>query len=111
MSGATARRSRKFHPLDLSHTSFYDGGHREKSILRTAYEKLARQIHSVFKVRIPYSMTEDFVIKYLWSATGYALMSIPVFFPAARQAIAVTGAAGAAPVSQTDTVASRTESE
>jgi len=26
-------------------------------------------------------MTEDFVIKYLWSAAGYGLMSIPILFP------------------------------
>ena len=31
-----------------------------------------------------HSMTEDFVIKYLWSACGYGLMSIPILFPAAR---------------------------
>jgi hypothetical protein len=27
-------------------------------------------------------MTEDFVIKYFWSAIGYGLMSIPIFYPA-----------------------------
>lgn len=33
------------------------------------------------------SMTEDFVIKYFWSAIGYGLMSIPIFFPAIGNAI------------------------
>jgi len=32
-------------------------------------------------------MTEDFVIKYFWSVLGYALMSIPVFFPVARHVV------------------------
>ena len=50
------------------------------------------------------SMTEDFVIKYLWSACGYALMSIPLLFPNARQALVATGGLSSE-------VASRTESE
>jgi ATP-binding cassette subfamily D (ALD) long-chain fatty acid import protein len=33
-------------------------------------------------------MTEDFVIKYLWSAVGYSLMSIPILFPAAKDMMA-----------------------
>lgn len=32
-------------------------------------------------------MTEDFVIKYFWSAIGYGLMSIPIFFPTIGNAI------------------------
>ena len=32
-------------------------------------------------------MTEDFVIKYFWSAIGYGLMSIPIFFPAIGNSI------------------------
>jgi len=43
------------------------------------------------------SMTEDFVIKYFWSACGYSLMSIPILFPAVK--------------TQGQEVASRTESE
>lgn len=36
---------------------------------------------------IIYRMIEDFVIKYLWSAAGYGLMSIPIFFPVAKTAL------------------------
>ena len=32
------------------------------------------------QIRIAYTMIEDFVIKYAWSAAGYCLISIPVFF-------------------------------
>jgi hypothetical protein len=51
----------------------------------------------------PTRMTEDFVIKYFWSAVGYGLMSIPVFFPGIRNAMS-PGADGTG-----HTVASRTE--
>lgn len=91
---------------------FYDGGRREMSILQKTYEKLAAQIHAVFKVRIPYGMTEDFVIKYFWSAVGYGLMSIPVFFPTARHPLPVKASTGAASQEEHhDDIASRTESE
>lgn len=52
-------------------------------------------------------MTEDFVIKYFWSAVGYGLMSIPVFFPVARHSTQ----ASADPSTVHNEVASRTESE
>lgn len=51
-------------------------------------------------------MTEDFVIKYFWSAIGYGLMSIPVFYPVASQV--VQGQASASDVH--NEVANRTES-
>ncbi|WVQ86068.1 hypothetical protein IAT38_008236 [Cryptococcus sp. DSM 104549] len=73
---------------DGEEVAFYNGGKREKGILWGAYEKLAKHVHTVFKVRIPYGMTEDFVIKYLWSAAGYGLMSIPILFPVAKAALA-----------------------
>jgi ATP-binding cassette subfamily D (ALD) long-chain fatty acid import protein len=49
-------------------------------------------------------MTEDFVIKYLWSAVGYGLMSIPILFPAAQ--VTLNPALGGGVYSQ---VAMRTE--
>ncbi|WVR03538.1 hypothetical protein IAU60_000530 [Kwoniella sp. DSM 27419] len=51
------------------------------------------------------SMTEDFVIKYLWSAAGYGLMSLPILFPAVRSAQATS-----APKKLYHEVAERTES-
>lgn len=41
-------------------TRFYNGGQREKAILTQCYERLAKHVHSVFKARIPYGMTEDY---------------------------------------------------
>ncbi|GAA96144.1 uncharacterized protein L969DRAFT_14342 [Mixia osmundae IAM 14324] len=60
--------------------AFYNGAHLEQDILTRAYLRLIKHVNSIFKIRIAYSMTEDFVIKYLWSAAGYCLISIPVFF-------------------------------
>ncbi|BEI87672.1 uncharacterized protein CcaverHIS019_0103900 [Cutaneotrichosporon cavernicola] len=91
---------------DSEEIAFYDGGKRELGILWRTYQKLAAHIHTVFKARIPYSMTEDFVIKYCWSALGYGLMSIPVFFPVSRHATGVPDKAR----DENDDVASRTES-
>ncbi|WRT63771.1 uncharacterized protein IL334_000696 [Kwoniella shivajii] len=72
---------------DGEEVAFYNGGKREKGILMAAYQRLAKHVHTVFKVRIPYGMTEDFVIKYLWSAAGYCLMSLPILFPAAGKTL------------------------
>ena len=48
-------------------------------------------------------MTEDFVVKYFWSAIGYGLMSIPIFYPAIENAV-IPGA-----TSEHDQVAARAE--
>ncbi|EJD05544.1 uncharacterized protein FOMMEDRAFT_17828 [Fomitiporia mediterranea MF3/22] len=64
--------------------AFYAGGLRERSILWNAYLRLVRHINSIYKLRIAYEWTEDFVIKYLWSAAGYCLISIPVLFTRRR---------------------------
>jgi ATP-binding cassette subfamily D (ALD) long-chain fatty acid import protein len=57
------------------------------------------------QIRIAYEWTEDFVIKYLWSAAGYCLISIPVLFTR-RLAAAVP----AGPRAANNAVADRTES-
>ena len=48
-------------------------------------------------------MTEDFVIKYFWSAIGYGLMSIPIFYPTIGKAIPGAG------LGEHDQVAARAE--
>jgi ATP-binding cassette subfamily D (ALD) long-chain fatty acid import protein len=59
---------------------FYAGGSRERDILWRAYMRLIKHINSIYKIRIAYEWTEDYVIKYGWSAAGYALIAIPVLF-------------------------------
>ncbi|GAA5902383.1 hypothetical protein JCM8208_007274 [Rhodotorula glutinis] len=82
--------------INSEEIAFYDGAPIEKDILTRAYLRLIKHINSIFKIRILYGMTEDFVIKYLWSASGYCLISIPVFFPKAKKlAQAVTAGSDA----------------
>ncbi|EPQ53461.1 hypothetical protein GLOTRDRAFT_78457 [Gloeophyllum trabeum ATCC 11539] len=64
--------------------AFYDGGKREHDILWRAYLRLIKHVNSIFKIRIAYEWTEDYVIKYLWSAAGYGLISIPVLMNRTR---------------------------
>lgn len=63
--------------INAEEISFYKGGLREKGILAAAWERLKIHWEGIAKVRVGYSMAEDFIIKYLWSAAGYGLMSIP----------------------------------
>ncbi|KAI0719236.1 ABC transporter transmembrane region 2-domain-containing protein [Fomitopsis betulina] len=89
--------------------AFYGGGLRERSILGRAYVRLIRHINSIYKIRIAYEWTEDFVIKYLWSAAGYCLISIPVFLRRRRH-VGVQAAGIPTPDTVNNEVANRTES-
>lgn len=64
--------------------AFYGGGGREQHILWNAYLRLVKHINSIYKIRVAYEWTEDYVIKYMWSAAGYALISIPVWIATKR---------------------------
>ncbi|KAG0146283.1 hypothetical protein CROQUDRAFT_44620 [Cronartium quercuum f. sp. fusiforme G11] len=87
--------------------SFYNGALLEKDILNRTYLRLIRHVNSIFKIRIAYAMVEDLVIKYAWSAVGYMLVSIPVFFP--KQIKAIAGSTPG-PAADYPSVAKRTES-
>ncbi|KAG8903497.1 hypothetical protein FRB99_003211 [Tulasnella sp. 403] len=63
---------------EAEEVAFYNGGLRERDILWRAYLKLIKHVNSIYKIRIAYEWTEDYVIKYMWSAAGYLLISIPV---------------------------------
>ncbi|GAA6009602.1 hypothetical protein JCM10207_004120 [Rhodosporidiobolus poonsookiae] len=71
--------------INSEEIAFYDGAPIEKGILTQAYLRLIRHINSIYKIRIVYGMTEDLLVKYLWSAAGYCLISLPVFFPKIRK--------------------------
>ncbi len=62
------------------------------------------------QIRIAYEWTEDYVIKYMWSAAGYGLIAVPLLFTRTKRSLGVqTGAdAGEKP---DDAVAGRTESK
>ncbi|TRM67607.1 ABC transporter transmembrane region 2-domain-containing protein [Schizophyllum amplum] len=67
--------------------AFYNGGAREKTILMNAYLRLIKHVNSIFKIRIAYEFTEDFVIKYLWSAAGYVLIAVPLLFTRTKRVL------------------------
>lgn len=43
--------------------AFYNGSQIEEGILNRAYMRLVRHVNSIYKIRIAYNMTEDFVLK------------------------------------------------
>ncbi|KAJ6488117.1 ABC transporter transmembrane region 2-domain-containing protein [Mycena vitilis] len=69
--------------------AFYDGGARERDILSNAYLRLIKHVNSIYRIRIAYEWTEDYVIKYLWSAAGYGLIAVPLLFTRRRREVAV----------------------
>jgi ATP-binding cassette subfamily D (ALD) long-chain fatty acid import protein len=60
--------------------AFYNGSKIEEGILNRAYMRLIRHVNSIYKIRIAYNMTEDFVLKYCWSASGYIIIAAPLLF-------------------------------
>lgn len=88
--------------------AFYNGGSREREILWNAYKRLVSHINDIYKIRIAYEWTEDYVIKYLWSAAGYALIAVPVLLTRRRNVAIQTGS-GPSDGAVDDQVANRTE--
>jgi ATP-binding cassette subfamily D (ALD) long-chain fatty acid import protein len=70
--------------------------------------RLIKHVNSIYKIRIAYEWTEDYVIKYLWSAAGYVLIAIPVL-TTARKSIGIQ-THGPAVGKLVNEVANRTES-
>ncbi|KAF8156895.1 ABC transporter transmembrane region 2-domain-containing protein [Crassisporium funariophilum] len=69
--------------------AFYDGGAREKDILTKAYMRLIKHVNSIYRIRIAYEWTEDYVIKYLWSAAGYALIAVPILYTRTKRSLGI----------------------
>ena len=85
---------------------FYNGGLRERDILAKAYMRLIKHINSIYKVsynlfqfvarlifasqiRIAYEWTEDYMIKYIWSAAGYGLIAVPLLFTRTKRSLGI----------------------
>ncbi|KAL8947126.1 MAG: hypothetical protein Q9222_006555 [Ikaeria aurantiellina] len=61
--------------------AFYGGAGIEKIFLDNGFKELTNWMEGIYRLKIRYNMLEDFVLKYLWSAFGYLITSLPVFLP------------------------------
>lgn len=87
--------------INAEEIAFYNGASTEEGILKRAYRDLVRHTNSILKLRVGYSFTEDFVLKYTWSAIGYVVMAAPSLFAAKN--------ASAKPKSDASSIANKTE--
>eukprot|EP00164_Ancoracysta_twista_P004006 GFYU01005378.1.p1 GENE.GFYU01005378.1~~GFYU01005378.1.p1 ORF type:complete len:701 (+),score=242.91 GFYU01005378.1:232-2334(+) len=59
--------------------AFYGGHQIEQGILDRSYVAVVKQMNDIYKQRIPYTMLEGFLMKYLWSASGLFMVALPTF--------------------------------
>ena len=62
--------------------AFYGGEAMEKVFVDQGFRDLKGWVEGIYSLKIKYNMLEDMVLKYLWSALGYLITSVPVFLPA-----------------------------
>ncbi|KAL5615444.1 hypothetical protein BROUX41_005489 [Berkeleyomyces rouxiae] len=62
--------------------AFYGGSEMEKVFLNREFKSLKQFMEGIYMLKIRYNILEDFILKYSWSAYGYLLSALPVFFPA-----------------------------
>lgn len=95
---------------DGEEIAFYDGGARERDILTRAYMRLIKHVNSIYKIRIAYEWTEDYMIKYIWSAAGYGLIAVPLLFTRTTRSLGIQTDGSPSRQGQSDNaVADRTE--
>lgn len=43
----------------------------------------------ILQIRIAYEWTEDYMIKYIWSAAGYGLIAVPLLFTRTKRSLGI----------------------
>jgi ATP-binding cassette, subfamily D (ALD), peroxisomal long-chain fatty acid import protein len=61
--------------------AFYGGADIEKVFLDKSFRDLKLWMEGIYRLKIRYNMSEDFILKYAWSAFGFLLSALPVFLP------------------------------
>jgi ATP-binding cassette, subfamily D (ALD), peroxisomal long-chain fatty acid import protein len=62
------------------------------------------------QIRIAYEWTEDYVIKYIWSAAGYGLIAVPLLFTRTKRSLGIQAGEHTEDGQPDNAVADRTES-
>ena len=88
LKAVEARREGEFRALhtrliaNAEEVAFYGGADVERVVLDRSFRALRGWMEGIYRLRVRYSMLEDFVLKYAWSAFGYLVSALPVFLPA-----------------------------